>query len=124
MRIENDWRVETLTIIEEFERLRELNSSLSLDREYIFCRETQVRRYLFAHYSTEDFRFLFNTYNTYIDKYLSLITSLTIKDCKALGLYRKPISSSLLKALVEKSITIVQIEKGKKRGPKKRKISM
>ena len=118
MRIEN-WRVEVF-VVEEFERLRELNSNLAIDRETIFCRETPVRRYILSHYSSEDLRDLFETYNMYIEKYIDLIVKGIIDDCRALALYRKPITLRLLKSLIEKNINIVQIEKRKKSGPKKR----
>lgn len=124
MKIENDWRIEVLTTIEEFERLRELNSVLLTEKEYIFCRETQIRRYVLSHYSSEDLKDSFETYVTYVEKYIDLVIKRIIKDCRALGLYRKPITLRLLNALVEKNVNIIQIEKKNKRGPKKRNSSL
>jgi hypothetical protein len=90
--------------------------------EKIFCRETPVREYIMSHYA-KDLRDLFETYNAYIEKYFSMIVEGIIKDCRALGFYRKPIPLSLLKTLIERNITILQIEKAHRRGPKKRKES-
>jgi hypothetical protein len=119
-------RIETVNrSIEEIEfearLLREFSSFVN--REFVFCRETPVREYLVAHYSSEDLKGLFETYNAYIEKYLELIVKGIVEDCRALELYRKPISLRLLKSLIERRINILQIEKAHKRGPKKRKES-
>jgi hypothetical protein len=116
-------RIETVNrSVEEFE-IEALLGELNVEREYIFCRETPVRRYLLSHYTSEDLKTLFETYHVYIEKYVSSITNLVIRECRALGLYRRPISLSLLKVLIEKSINILQLEKRNRRGPKKRKES-
>jgi hypothetical protein len=118
-------RIETINrSIEEFEiEARLILSSSFMEREFVFCRETPIRQYLLSHYGVEDLRDLFETYNAYIEKYVSSITRLVLKECRALGFYRRPISLSILKALVEKSIKVLQIEKKNKRGPKRRKES-
>jgi len=78
---------------------------------------------LLSHYSSEDLKSLFETYHSYIEKYIFLLANIVVESCRALGLYRKPISLSLLKILIEKSIVVVQIEKRNRRGPKKRKLA-